>query len=390
MTNHTREFLNIIRSSVTGIATDTSGSFLSDESFFQLVTKHRISTMFYYGLQNSGVLTDEIKARLYETVLAETMISEQQLLMFAEITNSFDKNGIDYLPLKGCILKSLYPKPEIRRMGDIDILVRKDGQYCKTTRIMEELGFKMRGESDHELSWERNGLLVELHSRIIPSYNKDFYAFIGDGWELARLKRGTEYEMSPENMFVYLFTHFTKHYRDSGIGIIHMCDLYLYMESTKLDYRDIDGKLKKLKLYDFYCNVRATLEVWFEGKEPTELTDHITSVIFNSGVYGTCESNVLSSAIKAKKRDDKSLFGKLKKIIKMIFPPYSGMKNRHLILFKFPVLLPVFWVVRWFDLCFGRRDRVAEKFAARAFATEENVKAYEKSLKYVGLEYNFK
>lgn len=389
MTNHTREFLNIVKSAITGTAVEASGNFLSVGSFLQLVKNHRISTMFYYGLQNCGALTDEIKARLYDAVLAETMISEQQLLMFGEITNAFDKNSIDYMPLKGCLLKSLYPKPEIRRMGDIDILVRKNGQYRETTRVMKELGFEMKGESDHELSWERAGMLVELHSRIIPSYNKDFYVFIGDGWELARLKRGTEYEMSPENMFVYLFTHFTKHYRDSGIGIIHMCDLYLYMKSTKLDYGYIEAELKKAKLYDFYRNVRATLDVWFEEKEPTELTDHITSVIFNSGVYGTRESVVLSAAIKAKRKEDKSLFGKLKKTVKTIFPPYSGMKNRHLVLFKLPFLLPVFWAVRWFDLCFRRRDRIAEKFAARTFATEEKVNAYEKSLEYVGLKYNF-
>ena len=388
MTQQTRNLINIIRSAVMGEQTVLPPLSFSEETY-SLVTNHHISTMFYYGLQNCGAMTDEIKARLYNTVLDEFVISEKQMLAFKEITSAFDKHGIDYMPLKGCVLKSLYPKTEMRRMGDIDILVKKDDQYRETTRVMKDLGFEMRGESDHELNWERNGLLVELHNRIIPSYNKDFYAFIGDGWELSRLKRGTEYEMSPEDMFVYLFTHFTKHYRDSGIGIIHMCDLYLYTKSTKLNYGYIEDRLKKVKLFDFYCNVRATLDVWFEERESTELTDHITSVIFNSGVYGTRESNVLSSAIKAKKREDKSLFGKPKKIVKMIFPPYSGMKNRHLILFKLPFLLPVFWVVRWFDLCFRRRDRIAKKFAARTFATEENVNSYEKSLEYVGLKYNF-
>ena len=35
-----------------------------------------------------------------------------------------EENGIDYLPLKGYNLKKLYPKPELRTMGDADVLIR--------------------------------------------------------------------------------------------------------------------------------------------------------------------------------------------------------------------------------------------------------------------------
>lgn len=39
---------------------------------------------------------------------------------------AFDAGGIDYMPLKGSILKDLYPRHEMRMMGDADILIRME------------------------------------------------------------------------------------------------------------------------------------------------------------------------------------------------------------------------------------------------------------------------
>ena len=39
-----------------------------------------------------------------------------------------DENGIDYMPLKGACLKLIYPQPELRLMGDADILI-KNGRF---------------------------------------------------------------------------------------------------------------------------------------------------------------------------------------------------------------------------------------------------------------------
>ena len=67
-----------------------------------------------------------------------------------EYRAAFEKNGIAHMPLKGILMKQLYPRPDMRIMGDADILIRVE-QYEKIKPLLEELGFAEKLESDHEL-----------------------------------------------------------------------------------------------------------------------------------------------------------------------------------------------------------------------------------------------
>ena len=93
---------------------------------------------------------------------------------------------------------------------------------------MQKLGYAEKVESNHEYIWHKAGSYIELHKRLIPTYNKDYYSYFGDGWRLAKLKDGTRFSMTDEDQMVYLFTHYAKHYRDAGIGIRHIVDLWVY------------------------------------------------------------------------------------------------------------------------------------------------------------------
>lgn len=384
MKQNIRFLIDVLKSAITNKAI-TLPEFEISEDVFLILKKHHITTMFFYGLLNCNAMFDDVKNKLHDVVISEFVISEKQMLCFADIVERFKENKIDYMPLKGCLLKSNYPKPEIRRMGDIDILI-KTNQYKKIIKVMRDLGFEQGKETDHELKWTRDGILVELHKRLIPTDNIDYVAVLGDGWSLAKKITDNEYSMNKEDMFIYLFLHFTKHYRDAGIGIIHMCDIYIYTNSVELDFGYISERLKKLGIYEFWLNVEYTLGVWFGENIDTKISDYITEVILNSGVYGTYNNIVLSVALKQKEKSEKFL----NDVWRQLFPSYTWMKNRHPILADAPVFLPFFWIVRWFDLCFKNRKRIFDKISERKIATDQRVSEYEKSLAYVGLKYDFK
>ena len=117
--------------------------------------------------------------------LRTALVAAKQENVTKELCDLFEANGIDYLPLKGCILRSLYPSPELRSMGDIDILIKIE-QYKQIRSLLTVHGFRKGYESDHEYAWDKNDVHIELHKRLIPSYNKDYYAYYGDGWQLAK------------------------------------------------------------------------------------------------------------------------------------------------------------------------------------------------------------
>lgn len=388
MDKETRDILNIIKSGVTKAEIKISNE-IPLNKLIELANKHSIFTLVYYGLHNCNVsINDDLKTQLSNIAINGMYVSEQQLYYIKEISTQFDENNIDYMLLKGSVLKHFYPQPEIRRMGDIDILI-KETQYSKISKVLGDLGFVFRNESNHEIIWSKNNIVIELHKILMPSYNKDLHKYFGDGWKRAIKTGENSYTFSDDDMLIYVFSHFAKHYRDAGIGITHMCDLYVFLQAKKINEDYIRKELMQLKLYDFYCNIKRTLDVWFENKNSNEITDYITTVIFNSGVYGLQENTIISSALKERKKVNNIVLGRIHRIWQRIFPSYRGMKTKYQILKKYPILLPSFWAIRLIDIIFSKRKEISKNLNDICVVNEQQIQEYETALNYVGLDYNF-
>lgn len=391
MTEFQTTVISILNSAITLAPVKISDS-IDWETLLKYGKKSQIVPMLYYGLKNSDIeIPENILFDMEMIVFKNVSVDCKQRYWISKIAEEFEKNGIDHMLLKGTLLKNIYPKPEMRPMGDADILIRIE-QYEKIVPIMERLGFANVKISDHDFSWSTpKGLYLELHKRLIPSYNKDYYAYYGDGWQLARKSDSSDYSyyMSDEDMFIYLFTHFAKHYRDAGIGIRHILDLWVYKRSVTLDESYIKTELKKLQLYVFYKNIIKTLDSWFLGGIEDEATLQITDTVFNSGAFGSKETSNLSSALKASTEGKSVKNHKINKVIKQLFPGFSGMSFKYPVLHKLPVLLPVFWVVRWFEVLLFKSSKAKKFYKVTVSATDQKVSAYEQQLKSVGLMFNF-
>lgn len=358
---------------------------------FQTAMRHGVDGMVYYGALRCGVnKNNEIMREELMRVYQDISVSETQLAEIQRITDAFEAHGIKHMPLKGALLKKLYPHTEMRRMGDVDILI-DCAQYETTRGIMKALGYIEKYESDHELVWENRPVNIELHKRLIPSYNKDYYQYYGDGWKLAKPMDGysCRYNMTACDEMIYLFTHFAKHYRDAGIGIRHIVDLWVYRKhNPDLDEGYIRKELKKLQLLEFYDNIVRTLGVWFEDAPADERTEYITQFILTSGEYGRAHNSNLSSALKLSKSSGSEQEVKRKQVIRALLPGYTEMSRRYKVLKKVPVLLPVMWVVRLFEKVF-QKGKVQYFVSSKLNVDADEVSQYQQSLNYVGLDFNF-
>ena len=357
----------------------------------KIAKRHRIEVMFYYGALNCGFEQSEpLMKELFMSACKSIVLSEQQNYAFAELIGAFDIHKIDFMPIKGIVLKGLYSNPQMRSMGDLDILIKTE-QYDKIKPVMQAIGYAEVGESNHEFIWHKSNIHIELHKRLIPSYNKDYYAYFGDGWRLAKERDGTRYSMTDEDMLIFLFTHFAKHYRDSGIGLRHMTDLWVYCNAKPdLDKEYIQNELKSLRLYDFYVNIMNTLGVWFDGRESDEKTDYITDFIFKSGIYGTGKTHALSDGVKMSKSVKSAKNIKIKKFFRRMFLPYKDLSAKYAFLKKIPVLLPFMWMYRLLVAMLFKRDKIKSDKQAIKIMTEKNIREYQDALNFVGLDFNFK
>lgn len=353
--------------------------------------KHQILPMLYYGgASNPKLLASDSENKMLFATMSLATISENQLIEIDRVCKTFDENNIEYLKLKGSVIKRLYPQAEMRIMSDADILIREN-QMDKIEKLLVELGYTFVINSDHEWIWKNDIISLELHKRVIATYQKDYYAYFGDGWRLGHKKNDNtcEYVMSLEDEFIYLFTHLSKHYREAGIGIKHMTDIYLFLKSyPELDLDYIYKELENLQLLGFFKNVKKTLDVWFNGEECNEIAEFITAKIFESGVYGTRLAYIQAEALKlAKGKNVKK--AKSKKKLAMAFPPYRRMCNIFPVLKKAPILLPFLWVWRLIRTVLFRRKKISELNSEVESYSQEQIDMCQAELDYVGLDFNF-
>lgn len=77
----------------------------------------------------------------------------------------FDQQEVPVVVVKGTTAAAYYPMPELRTMGDIDLLVRPQ-DYDKAKKIMEENGWQANNEGNNRhCAYYRQHIVVELHRR---------------------------------------------------------------------------------------------------------------------------------------------------------------------------------------------------------------------------------
>ena len=389
MTTTQRAFVAMLKSAITQQAEPLPEDFSMEEVVKQSKS-HHIVTALYEGAILCGVdpTLPEMRELFLKTCKA-MQISAMQMLDVERLCSTFDENGVDYMPLKGSIMKALYPKPELRMMGDADILIRME-QYDKIRPLMQSLNFREKQESDHELVWRSEGLYLELHKHLIPSYNNDFYAYFGTGWERAQLQNGCRYGMTVEDTFVFLFVHFAKHYRDGGIGCRHVMDLWVYLRTySELDEAYVEQQLQKLSLLTFYRNVRRLIAHWFEGAPTDETVDRISDFVFGGGSWGTVESKTVVQNMRAENRAYFGIGGKMAYFWNVLLPPVNKMKEKYTILKKCPIMLPLLWMWRLITKLFCRKKSLQWHKEQLDLVSAESIDSRRRELEAVGLDSDF-
>lgn len=377
--------LILIKSALNGKVYDLPEGFSIQEAA-NSIYKHQIVGMAYEGAILSGIdRNDETMQKLFRQYCNHLIHSENQMRALGELFAAFEKNNIDYLPVKGSNMKLLYPNHAMRIMGDADILIRMT-QYDQIEPIMVELGYTAGHEMDHEIVWDCKALHVELHKRLIPSDNTDYYRYIGEGWLYAEKIDGNRYSLSNEIMYVFLLLHFAKHFRGGGIGIRQAIDLWVYEQKTPIDPEKLTAELTKANILEFYHNIRTMLACWFEDRQWDERSEFISEFLFASGSWGTMQNKLLSQGLKGSKKQGSSRRVRTQMFFEAIFPSLSRMKTRYPVLEKHPILLPVFYPVRWVSALLFRRNNIRNYANNIHVVSAENVDTFEKSLKYVGLD----
>ncbi len=232
-----------------------------------------------------------------------------------------ESQGIWYMPLKGLVIKDLYPKYGMRQMADYDILFDPAG-HEKLQAYMAGQGYERKDNKSNihdayymdpvynfELHW---ALFGDLHNPAWQNYYKNVK-------ERLIPDKGSCYRFRDEDFYVYMTAHACKHYRSGGTGLRALMDCYVYCQKKgdALDWYSVRTELELLDLTEFEQMCRELAFCLFSEPNPY-LTDTLTEkqrkaieYFIGSGTYGTTEHRI-ENQLHALQRDEDAVSIKTK------------------------------------------------------------------------------
>lgn len=348
----------LLKAALDGETPPSAPEGLSFAELFRLAQFHSVANIAYYSLERAGAdIPSEIKGQ-WSAIRDKAIMADITFQTdYEELCKAFTEQGVRFLPLKGIILKSLYPQSDYRTMSDIDILIdAKNAQIIRD--IMEKLGYETAdfGHDVHDVYHKLPVTSIEVHRELFGAEGREYAPIFADPWAMCSTVDGV-LQFTDEAFFAFLLAHGMKHYEQGGTGIRTFMDIHIFRQhcGERLDLKRIYEMFERVGQRQLCENFIALSEMWFGGGERTEAITEMERYILSGGTYGTF-SNQVENAIKTK--------GKARYMWSKLFPDLKTMRQRYSVLNKAPVLLPVFWGVRIVTKPFTNRRQNAEKVKA--------------------------
>lgn len=329
-----------------------------DLSFlYQAARRNLLDGITAMALESAGVKDDRFTQAMGKSMRKEAAFDVER----GTVLGSFEKAGIWYAPLKGCVIKDLYPRIGMRQMSDIDILF--DPSRTEDVRmIMEGLGFEAYGSIGtgvHDIYHKAPIFNFEMHRALfgVAHDNKlcEYYADVKD-----ILIPGDDnnygYHFSDEDFYIYMISHEYKHYTGSGTGIRSLLDTYVFLtkKADCLNYEYINAEIGKLGLTEYEAQNRTLALRLFEGGSFGKEEEDMLESFLSSGTYGSL-GNFVSNGMK---RYANTEFPKVKYVLRRIFIPVNYVRANFPLFIKYPFLLPFLPFYRVGRALLFRRKRI--------------------------------
>ena len=357
---------------------------VDENKLYEIAEQNKVSNFLKYWADEYA--TDSMKNKVQMDFNKQILKDTNQSIEFENLLNKFEQLGIKTLIFKGFLTKSLYPQDYMRKMCDIDILVEKK-DFKKAAKAIRELGFKKLYDHEKHLIFVKNVIvIVEVHREMTTPKDVGYEYFI-NVWDNCIKYKGYKniYQMNLEDNYIFCIVHLLIHFKDYGINIRDILDVYLYNENfkDKLNYKKINEEFEKLEIKNFekelreiaykWCDYRQELYKGIQNKEFSDIEKYILE-------GPSLNKKVLYSIINNMNKENK-IFG-------LFFPKLKVMQYKYPVLRKSPYLLPFMWIYRMvkgiFEKTFSIKDRLQTLELVKN-VKEEDIKRVKDIYKKLGI-----
>lgn len=281
-----------------------------------------------------------------------------------EISEVFEKEKIENIPLKGSVIRGLYPDDWLRTSCDLDILIKENAIESAVNALIGGLSYKLKQRGEYEVSlFSPSGVHIELHYALAADeVNKSSRDILNNVWDYVIPGEVYTKRLTDEFFYFYHIAHMAKHFVLGGCGMRPFIDLKIMNDKLAFNREKLNRMLEDGGLKKFEEAAVKLSHFWFENGDKESLGEEICSMsdyVLYAGAYGSIENRVIVCQNKAG--------GKFGYAMSRIFLPYGVMKKMHPILEKHKWLLPWFEVRRWFVVLFdGRAKRAIKELKCNA------------------------
>ena len=323
-----KKLFEILRSELWG--TRLSFSQLSHSEFEELMALAGEQTVT--GLVGDCLIKNNIKLEREDalSLFAKLKAIEKRNAHVNEnlvsFVNFMERKGVDYIIVKGQVAGALYPNPDARMSGDVDLYFVGDN-YEKIKGLVEQrLGKQLSKLSDGKhVEFEVNGVVFELHNKLSQMATRKHQEYwdqmidhaILEGTDTVTIAGKEIKILSATYNALYIFVHLFFHMTASGVGLRQLCDWAMVLNRThpnppclgresdtaesnnkksSLNREDLGGSLKELGYLKAYKAMGAFLVEYLglpEEEFPFPLTEKdrkwvetIKKNILKSGNFG--------------------------------------------------------------------------------------------------------
>ena len=349
------------------------------EALLRLAKAHSVSAMVCMALEQTDEFQHAAETTRLKWLDSKNKAVRKNVLLDAErhqLEKEFAEHGIWYMPLKGSILKDWYPKFGMREMADNDILFdpagRKQVREIFQNRSYKTVSFR---KGNHDVYEKAPIYNFEMHVSLFHGTYKELTEQYENVKERLLPVDGTAYQLAftPEDFYVFVLAHAHKHYSYSGTGIRTLADIYIMNQKLggTMNWEYVDSELRGLGIFSYERESRELAQKLFGIAElPTEANlseaeQQMLAYYLGASTYGTIENRTLHKMQKLQPDGGAiTAHTKRKYLLSRIFPGREWCEAYAPTVYKYPVLLPFFWVWRLAVKGVKRRDIAKQELEA--------------------------
>lgn len=351
----------------------------------QKAIQQNILPLVYFNL-----FGEETDNKYYALVMQSLANNERRMFFLGKLSKELTEAGIEHCVLKGSSLAVLYPMPELRISGDVDILINPADEK-RVMRFMEERNFVVAERDENAQNFTAKHPKAGLFEIHVKLFDSEFDKYVlKDKFKVkepfARMVNpdGTELNILSKNDGLYFAaSHMIKHFVKDGLGLRQISDWLLYVEKygDAVDMAGFNSVINELGFEKFmnaiYTIGNKYFGMKFECEE--EYPEDILSDVDEGGSFGHNDRD--RKKYKAKllhglygKSENERRKNTLAKLWKIAFPTrrtliQKGFLKENSSCFK----IPIGWIKRWADVALGGKIKKIKSVSGKNEINEEKL-----------------